>query len=315
MPYNRGMARTPLIIGRPARPPLAPLHAGGGRRYPHCRSRCKHLFRHTCRAKLARCRQKYASACRPVPELAYDAYGNNLGFDPATALTKLLYSGEQFDQRIAMQYLRARYYDLSTGRFNRLDPYFGKLADPQSLHKYLYVHGDPISGVDPTGEEKTLASLQGAMTTFMTRVKVRVASVFSAGAAAIGRFFNEIGTRTQQLANAVLQSFPRLQVLQNQPVGRRFIDFIVRRGDRVAQIEVKYSIPQRTGDAFTRLCSQIQEMVASGQGQAVVWSMRPPTVAQLNRIMNTVGPEIYNATQFCHGFEGLVGFIRLYFGT
>lgn len=152
MPYNRGMARTPLIIGRPARPPLAPLHAGGGRRSPGCRSRHKHLFGHTCRVKLARCHRKYAAACRPAPEVAYDAYGNNLGFDAATALTTLLYSGEQFDQRIAMQYLRARYYAPTIGRFNQLDPFFGKLEDPQSLHKYLYVHGNPIVLVGPTGE-------------------------------------------------------------------------------------------------------------------------------------------------------------------
>jgi RHS repeat-associated protein len=49
-------------------------------------------------------------------------------------------------------YLRARWYDATTGRFNRLDPFFGNLTDPQSLHKYAYVHGDPIQGVDPTGK-------------------------------------------------------------------------------------------------------------------------------------------------------------------
>ena len=48
-------------------------------------------------------------------------------------------------------YLRARWYDASTGRFNRLDPFFGNLTDPQSLHKYAYVHGDPVNGIDPTG--------------------------------------------------------------------------------------------------------------------------------------------------------------------
>jgi len=152
MPYNRGMARTPLIIGRPARPPLAPLRAGGGRRSPRCRSRHKHLFLRTCRAKLARCRRKYASARRPVQELAYDAYGNNLGFDPAAALTTFLYSGEQFDQRIEMQYLRARYFDAAAGTFNRLDPFFGRISDPQSLHKYVYAHNDPANRLDPSGE-------------------------------------------------------------------------------------------------------------------------------------------------------------------
>ena len=31
-------------------------------------------------------------------------------------------------------------------------PFFGNCQDPQSFHKYAYVHGDPIQGVDPTGE-------------------------------------------------------------------------------------------------------------------------------------------------------------------
>jgi RHS repeat-associated protein len=83
---------------------------------------------------------------------AYDAYGNAIGFNPAAALTTFLYSGEQFDQRLQMQYLRARYYDLATGRFNRLDPFFGNLRDPLSLHKSQYAHADPISGIDPRGE-------------------------------------------------------------------------------------------------------------------------------------------------------------------
>jgi hypothetical protein len=49
-------------------------------------------------------------------------------------------------------YLRQRYYDPATGRFNRLDPFFGNLDDPQSLHKYLYTHADPVNGIDPSGE-------------------------------------------------------------------------------------------------------------------------------------------------------------------
>jgi RHS repeat-associated protein len=82
---------------------------------------------------------------------AFDAYGNAIGFDPSVALTEFLYSGEQFDSKIGQQYLRARYYDPTTGRFNRLDPFFGNLTDPQSLHKYLYTHADPVNGIDPSG--------------------------------------------------------------------------------------------------------------------------------------------------------------------
>jgi RHS repeat-associated protein len=62
-----------------------------------------------------------------------------------------LYSGEQFDSKIGQQYLRQRYYDPATGIFNRLDPFFGNLNAPQSLHKYLYTHDNPVNGIDPSG--------------------------------------------------------------------------------------------------------------------------------------------------------------------
>jgi RHS repeat-associated protein len=90
---------------------------------------------------------------------SFDAYGNAIGFNPADALTEFLYSGEQFDSKIGQQYLRQRYYDPATGRFNRLDPFFGNLTDPQSFHKYLYTHANPVNRIDPSG----LMSLGGAM--------------------------------------------------------------------------------------------------------------------------------------------------------
>jgi RHS repeat-associated protein len=90
---------------------------------------------------------------------SFDAYGNALGFNVNEALTEFLYSGEQFDSKIGQQYLRQRYYDPSTGRFNRLDPFFGNLNDPQSLHKYLYAHDDPIINIDPPGLYPSFISL------------------------------------------------------------------------------------------------------------------------------------------------------------
>jgi len=69
----------------------------------------------------------------------------------ATALTSILYSG-QWTMCSGQQYLRARFYDPASGTFNRLDPYAGNLADPQSLHKYLYAHGNPVAFGDPSGQ-------------------------------------------------------------------------------------------------------------------------------------------------------------------
>jgi len=33
-----------------------------------------------------------------------------------------------------------------------MDPFAGNNQDPQSLHKYLYVHNNPVNGIDPTGQ-------------------------------------------------------------------------------------------------------------------------------------------------------------------
>jgi RHS repeat-associated protein len=84
----------------------------------------------------------------------YDAYGVSLGSQPSTtnpSLTSLLYAGEQFDTGLQQYYLRARYYNQSTGRFGQLDPFGGSKFDPQSLHKYFYAHLDPVNGIDPSG--------------------------------------------------------------------------------------------------------------------------------------------------------------------
>jgi RHS repeat-associated protein len=84
----------------------------------------------------------------------YDAYGVMLGGNPnhsAPAATSLLYAGEQFDLDSQHYYNRARWYDALNGRFNRTDPFFGNLQDPQSLHKYLYAHANPVNNIDPSG--------------------------------------------------------------------------------------------------------------------------------------------------------------------
>jgi RHS repeat-associated protein len=57
----------------------------------------------------------------------------------------------------------ARYYDSLNGLFNQIDPFAGSNEDPQSLHKYLYCHANPVNGIDPTGEFGDF-SISGIMT-------------------------------------------------------------------------------------------------------------------------------------------------------
>ena len=80
----------------------------------------------------------------------YDAFGVLLE-RTGTTDNAYLYAGEQYDANLGFYYLRARYLNPSTGRFLTADTYPGSPFEPASLHKYLYVGGDPINHIDPTG--------------------------------------------------------------------------------------------------------------------------------------------------------------------
>jgi hypothetical protein len=58
-----------------------------------------------------------------------------------------------------LYFLRARYLDVSTGRFLTMDPLMGSPQDPPSLHRYLYTHDDPANRIDPSGMQDDLISL------------------------------------------------------------------------------------------------------------------------------------------------------------
>ena len=126
---------------------------------------------------------------------SYDSYGVMLGGNPQTpAGTNLLYAGEHFDTAAQNYYLRARLYNQNNGRFNRADPYPGNTQDPQSLHKYLYAHCNPVNNIDPSGE-LTIGSL--------TISGLQLGIAIAAGLTIIGlTIFNGIRNQASTLAIA-----------------------------------------------------------------------------------------------------------------
>ena len=73
----------------------------------------------------------------------YDAFGVEKNIDD-TDTNAFRYCGEYYDSESGTIYLRARYYDPSTGRFISRDSYAGKNSDPLSLNLYTYCHNNPI---------------------------------------------------------------------------------------------------------------------------------------------------------------------------
>ena len=111
------------------------------------------------------------STGKVTDEYEYDAYGNSFT-KVGTTPNNYLYRGEQYDADLGLYYLRARYYNPSTGRFLSRDPKEfkplesrNKPVDSRKLHRYLYASGDPVNRIDPLGksdmeEESLIDSLE-----------------------------------------------------------------------------------------------------------------------------------------------------------
>ncbi|MHA6483530.1 RHS repeat domain-containing protein [Paenibacillus sp. strain BS8-2] len=89
----------------------------------------------------------------PLNEYSYDIWGNPLTTDEKVH-NPFRYSGELWDDETKLQYLRARWYDPSVGRFLNEDTYEGQIDNPLSLNLYTYVKNNPLRYIDPTGNKE-----------------------------------------------------------------------------------------------------------------------------------------------------------------
>ncbi|MBI3773082.1 MAG: RHS repeat-associated core domain-containing protein [Gammaproteobacteria bacterium] len=96
-----------------------------------------------------------SSSAAVINEYRYDAFGSRTLVSGNTT-TRHGYTGEEYDANTGLLYLRARYYDPQLGRFISVDPFLGRMAEPATQNRYVYVMNNPLSFVDPRG----LASIE-----------------------------------------------------------------------------------------------------------------------------------------------------------
>jgi RHS repeat-associated protein len=84
-------------------------------------------------------------------EVLDDRSWTPFGVEEGTAQGGLGYTGEWWDAEVSLLYLRARWYDPAAGRFTTKDPWEGNLKRSQSLNRWVYVEGNPVRLVDPSG--------------------------------------------------------------------------------------------------------------------------------------------------------------------
>ena len=86
----------------------------------------------------------------------YDEYGMAL-VSEGSIDQPFRYTGEQTDEATGLVYLRARYYDVQTGRFVSRDTLPGKIRNTASLHRFAYVGNNPATFIDPSGHDRRAA--------------------------------------------------------------------------------------------------------------------------------------------------------------
>lgn len=123
----------------------------------------------------------------------YDVYGNRVA-SSGTTENSYGYRGEQTDQNLDMQYLRARYYDTSTGRFISTDPFEGWQEQPISKHRYVYGNDNPVMYSDPSGETAiTGSSAETGLVTTILKIlaTIGLGSAIGGGIVALRRRYND----------------------------------------------------------------------------------------------------------------------------
>ncbi|HSX44454.1 MAG TPA: RHS repeat-associated core domain-containing protein [Candidatus Saccharimonadales bacterium] len=78
----------------------------------------------------------------------YDPYGNVV----SGSGSNYSFQEQQQNSQNNLYYLRARYYDPTTGSFTSRDPQSGNLADTQTQNGYSYANDNPINMTDPSGQ-------------------------------------------------------------------------------------------------------------------------------------------------------------------
>jgi RHS repeat-associated protein len=72
------------------------------------------------------------------------------------------FTSHERDEGLMLDYMLARYYGASMGRFLSVDPVDGTPGNPQTWNLYAYVTNNPVRLIDPTGETLTASGSPSA---------------------------------------------------------------------------------------------------------------------------------------------------------
>ena len=109
-------------------------------------------------------------------ESDYYPYGGERVYSQALTNQNYKFIGKERDAESGLDYLGARHYGSSLGRFMQVDPVWVKgdrMVDPQRLNLYAYGRNNSVRFTDPTGMDVAMGNCPGSMTISMCEAAVK----------------------------------------------------------------------------------------------------------------------------------------------
>lgn len=198
----------------------------------------------------------------------YDVYGAATASAPTN--NPYTYNGEYTDHLTGNQYLRARYYNPSTGTFTTEDSYFGSLLEPLTQNRYTYTGNDPINLDDPSGH--------GWLTKAKKAVKKAASTVAKAAkkvATTVKKAVKKVATTVKTVAKKVTSAVKK--TVKKTPTVKKVVKKATPAAKKVTKKATKVNINQTkklnktikqvqmgTPIAFKKIASKRQNIKAGG---------------------------------------------------
>lgn len=90
------------------------------------------------------------SSPRVTDRYTYDAFGRTIT-QTVNSINAYQFAGQQRDPSTGLDFLRARYLDAGSGRFESRDVYPWIFKTPITSNRYIYGNSNPVNNIDPSG--------------------------------------------------------------------------------------------------------------------------------------------------------------------